>query len=719
MERGKPSASSTGLTLRAKMILLSTAAFVGIFLAGAISMIMMNEVRVGGTVYRSIQKDKNALESIAFLKSDLFQINSEMQNFMLEADPATADKNITTIKNLSKDIELKFGTVLESVESPGKHDAINKANAIWKDYQKTLLDEVLPAASKGDVLKASYLMTGIQAQRFSTFSKAVAEMVDRIRQDVSATEQQVAASIRTKIAISVILTIIVITLIALFSYFITASITRPLKSCVDFAKAMAGGRLDARLEVRGGGEAADLAHAMNIMAENLHSMVSRISSASEVLNSIDNNLENAAQQVVQSAQMQEKSVLETSRAVTQINESVRDVYEGIDKLSTAATETSASSLEMAATIEEIAMSAEKLGESVEEVSSSITEMASSIKEIGASIVNLLDASTTTASSIAEMDATIKQVEKNAMDSASISETVRSDAEIGKNAVLEAIAGMQAIRASSQITSEVVETLSLRVNDIGTILSVIDEVAEQTNLLALNAAIIAAQAGEHGKGFAVVADEIRELAERTSSSTREIAAVIRGVQEETRRAVNAIAETEESIAAGEKLSQRSGTALEKIVTGVQRAGIQVSEIAKATVEQAQGSKSIREAMESVEDMVGNISNSAREHSRGTDMISAAVERMKDLTIHVRTSTREQSRASNLIARSTEEATAMVEQISEACRSQVDSSALISKSVNNIEGATTANSHATKVMNAAVADLTNQIYLLEKEMTGFKI
>lgn len=719
VERGTSSASSTGLTLRTKMVLLSTAAFVGILLAGAISLFMMNEVRIGGTVYRYIQKDKDALESIALLKSDLFQINSEMQNFMLEADPATADKSITSIKNLSNDIELKFGIALESVESPGKHAAINKANAIWKEYQKTLLDEMLPAAVKGDVLKASYLMTGIQAQRFDAFSKAVAQMVDRIRQDVSATEQQVAASIRIKIAISVVVTIVVIALIALFSYFIAASITRPLRRCVDFAKAMAGGRLDARLEVRGGGEAADLAHAMNIMAENLHSMVSRISSASEVLTSIDNNLENAAHQVVKSAQMQEKSVLETSRAVAQINESVRDVYEGIDKLSESATETSASSLEMAATIEEIAMSAEKLGESVEEVSSSITEMASSIKEIGTSIVNLLDASTTTASSIAEMDATIKQVEKNAMDSASISETVRSDAEIGKNAVLEAIAGMQAIRASSQITSEVVETLSLRVNDIGTILSVIDEVAEQTNLLALNAAIIAAQAGEHGKGFAVVADEIRELAERTSSSTREIAAVIKGVQEETRRAVDAIAQTEESIAAGEKLSQRSGTALEKIVTGVQRAGIQVSEIAKATVEQARGSQSIREAMGSVEDMVGNIANSAREHSRGTDMISAAVERMKDLTIHVRTSTREQSRASNLIARSTEEATAMVDKISEACRSQIDSSALISKSVNNIEGATVANSHATKVMNAAVADLTHQIDLLEKEMTGFKI
>lgn len=719
MERGTYSNSSTGLTLRTKMILLSGAAFIGIVLVGAISLFMMNEVKIGGTAYRYIQKDWDALESIALLKSDLHQINSEMQDFMLETDPAIAEKNIASVKALTNDIDRNFKKTMDSVDSPEKRTAINKANSIWKEYQKTLLNEQLPAATKGDVLKASYIMTGIQADRFRTLSKVIAQMVDRIRKDVSITEQQVATSIRQKIAISAAVTIAVVSLIILCSYFITISVTRPLRSCVNFAKAMAAGRLDARLEVRGGGEAADLAHAMNIMAENLHSMVSRIGSASGVLTAIDNNLDNAARQSVSSAQMQEKSVIETSAAVERINKSVHEVYKEVDKLSDSATETSASSLEMSATIEEIAMSAEMLGEAVEEVSSSITEMASSIKEIGTSIVNLLDASTTTASSIAAMDATIKQVERNAMDTAAISETVRSDAETGKNAVLEAITGMQAIRASSQITAEVVETLSLRVNDIGTILSVIDEVADQTNLLALNAAIIAAQAGEHGKGFAVVADEIRELAERTSSSTREIASVIKGVQEETRRAVDAISQAEESIAEGEKLSQRSGFALEKIVTGVQLAGIKVSEIAKATVEQARGSQSIREAMESVEERVESIANSSREHSRGAEMISAAVERMKDLTIHVRTSTREQSKASNLIARSAEEVTSMVDQIREACRSQVDSSALISKSVNNIEGATVANSHAAQVMNAAVADLTHQIDLLEKEMTGFKI
>ncbi|MFZ4858794.1 MAG: methyl-accepting chemotaxis protein [Desulfuromonadaceae bacterium] len=719
MERKTYSYSSVGLTLRTKMVLLSAAAVAGILLVAGISLFIIHEVRIGGTVYRSIQKDKDALESIALLKADLFHINSEIHTFMLEADPVAAEKNSAAIRNLTNDIELNFGIVLESVASPGKQATINKANAIWSEYRKTLLDEVLPAATKGDVLKASYLMTGIQTDRFNMFSNAIVQMVELIRRDVTTTEKMTAASIRKKTAISAAITAAAVGLIALFSYFITISITRPLRSCVRFAKAMADGKLDARLEVRGGGEAADLAAAMNTMAENLHSMVSRIGSSSEVLTSIDRNLENTARQAVNSAQMQEKFVQETSRAVVQINTSVHEIYDSMDKLSDSTTETSASSIEMATTIEEIALGAERVAENVEEVSSSITQITLSIKEIGRSIINLLDASSSTASSIAEMDATIKQVEKNAMDSAAISEDVRSDAELGKHAVLEAIAGMQAIRASSQTTSEAVETLSLRVHDIGAILLVIDEVAEQTHLLALNAAIIAAQAGEQGKGFAVVAEEIRELSERTSSSTREIATVIRGVQEETRRAVDAITKAEVSIAAGEKLSQRSGAALEKIVSGAERAGIRVGEIARTTLEQARGSQSIREAMESVEDMVSSIAASSREHSRETEMISAAVERIKNLTVHLRTSTREQSRASSMIARSNENVTSMVGQIREACRIQVDSSALIAKSVLNIEGATNANSQATTVMNSAVTNLTQQIYLLEKEMTGFKI
>ena len=719
MKKSTSPLDSKGLTLRTKMLMLSVVAFAGMLIVTAISLYIMNGVRIGGPAYKTIRNDMDALESIALLKSDLYQINTEVHNIIQETNKVAVDKKIAFINELTGDIDLNFGIVMESVVSTSKLEIINKAETIWSQYKKTLLEEILTAVAKGDTLKARILITGIQTERFDTFIKAVVPMVETIRKDVYRTEDMVSASIRTKIIISVVVTLALIGLFAIISVIITESITKPLRACVDFARTVANGRLDARLTITSGGETGALATAMNTMAENLHSMVARVSSASEILTSIDKNIEKATQQVVTSAYLQETVVGETSRAVERINESGLEVSNGVEILSTSASETSASVLEMAASIEEVALSADKLGNTVDEVSSSIIEMAASIKQIGTSIVNLLDASTTTASAISEMDATIKQVEKNAMDTAAISEGVKNDAETGKKAVEEAIAGMQAIRSSSHITAEVIENLSLRANDIGTILSVIDEVADQTNLLALNAAIIAAQAGEHGKGFAVVADEIRELAERTSSSTREIAAVIQGVQDETRRAVDAINRAEESITEGEKLSQYSGIALEKIVSGVQKASVQIREIARATVEQARGSQDIKEAMESVEEMVGHIAQSSIEHSRGSGLIATAVERIKDLSIHVRISTREQSRASNLIAHSTENITTMIDQIREACQSQSQSSTIFSKAVDSIQASSVSNSEAAKVMEISVTGLTKQIELLDKEMSGFSI
>ena len=135
---------------------------------------------------------------------------------------------------------------------------------------------------------------------------------------------------------------------------------------------------------------------------------------------------------------------------------------------------------MSANNDEVALNMGSLANAVEEVSSSIFQMSATIRQVSGGVTTLLGATTTTALSVSEMDDSIKQVEKYATDTAGITDAVRQDAERGKEAVEATISGICEIRRSSQITSEVIATLSERVRDIGAIITVIDEVAEQTN-----------------------------------------------------------------------------------------------------------------------------------------------------------------------------------------------------------------------------------------------
>ncbi len=713
------STANPGMKLRTRMFLLSLASFAATLIVALLCGLLINDVRINGPNYQIIRNSKDALEKIALLKSDIHQMNAQVMAFIAEQDKDDANTLFEHIKEHADDIDFKYEDVQRLIESHEKRKDLAKAEGIWTEYKKTLLLEIVPAVQRGDSYLANSLLTGIQRQRFSSFSTTVAQMVDSLRRDVYHTEKQITETTRNQIIFAVLTIVILATASFLLAFYISNTITKPIRRCVEFARNLAAGSLTGRLQVRADGELGELAEAMNIMAENMHGIASRLGITTDELTKIGRSIESASQHVANATKLQEEAVSETSDTVSHLNSSVLEILEGVDLLSDAATNTSSSTLQMAASIEEVALNTEKLSVSVDEVSSSMIQMALSIKGISSNITNLLAASVTTSSSVAEMDATIKQVERNAIDTATISETVKDDAANGLKSVQETIAGMQEIRRTSQITAEVVENLSLHVNDIGTILSVIDEVAEQTSLLALNAAIIAAQAGEQGKGFAVVADEIKELAERTSSSTREIATVIKGVQEETGRAVAAINQAELTIEAGEELSERSGTALEKIVDGVQQAVLQIDAIAKATVEQSRGSQSIKVAMDQVEEMVEQMANSTREHSRGSDLVTVAVERMREMTSQVRSSTREQSKTSSLIAQSTEDITGMIDRIRRACELQRDQSQTIDRTVNNISQSSSTSSQAAKVLNSAVTNLSSQIEQLDKEMSGFKI
>lgn len=500
---------------------------------------------------------------------------------------------------------------------------------------------------------------------------------------------------------------------------VARSIIRRIERMVIALDQGAGGDLTARVVVDSRDEIGRLGSDFNAMISRLSEMVGKVTRTSRELTSISWNISHASRRMMEAAELQVSGVAETSSAVAELNSSMKGVAEGVDRLSCSAADSSAAILEMAARVEEVALNMDQLSISVEEVSTSITEMADSIRQIDANIVQLVDAATATTSSVVEMDCSIRQVQTSALGTAEITRQVMNDAREGKASVDATISGMNEIRRSSAITAEVIGTLMGRADDIGLILSVIDDVAEQTSLLALNAAIIAAQAGEQGKGFAVVADEIKELSERTSSSTREIAQLIKGVQGEARRAADAVCLTEQSVIEGEKLSQSSGAALAKIVAGVQEADSQVAGIAQVSVEQAGGSRMIRESMEKVAQMVEQIASASHEQGKGSDLIMAAVGRMKGVAAQVRHSTGEQHTAGTHISSSTEQILAMVRGIKRACDEQTQESVRISAAVDGIEQSTEVTHEAARVMDDAVIRLSRQIEALEQEIGTFTL
>ena len=163
---------------------------------------------------------------------------------------------------------------------------------------------------------------------------------------------------------------------------------------------------------------------------------------------------------------------------------------------------------------------------------------------------------------------------------------------------ETLNGLKEISQVINQASDVMEKLGKSSEEIGSIIEVIDDIAEQTNLLALNAAIEAARAGDHGKGFAVVADEVRKLAERSASATKEIAILIKGIQNETSVALTSIKEGTDKVKVGNQLAEKTNQAINKIFEGIGQVTEEMNQASKATEAQTKNSEFIMKAVENV-------------------------------------------------------------------------------------------------------------------------
>jgi methyl-accepting chemotaxis protein len=279
---------------------------------------------------------------------------------------------------------------------------------------------------------------------------------------------------------------------------------------------------------------------------------------------------------------------------------------------------------------------ETLKKFVTEIREAALQLSTSSAEVLAAATQNESSTSAQASAIHETTATMEelkgashQIAENAQMVAAIAEQTLSGGRQGEGAIKAFMASMEKVRHNAVEVDDAIAKLSKRVERIGTVVEVIDEIADRSDLLALNAALEGAKAGEAGRGFSIVAAEMRRLAENVMESTKEIKNLITEIREATHAAKEASDGNKREASEGEKLGGNAMQNVTGILAGIQETSDAARVIHLATQQQRTATEQVVQSMSEIEEVTRQAQAGSKQATGAAAELTKLAERLAEL------------------------------------------------------------------------------------------
>jgi methyl-accepting chemotaxis protein len=274
---------------------------------------------------------------------------------------------------------------------------------------------------------------------------------------------------------------------------------------------------------------------------------------------------------------------------------------------------------VSSTSQELASSAEEMNASTQQVSSAIQQISKGSQSQATQVDD-------TAKVMREMSLTVSDVTNRAQSATESANKTTISADSGRKAVQDTVLKMQEIQNVVNNSATTIGGLGKRSEEIGQIVDVITNITDQTNLLALNAAIEAARAGEQGRGFAVVAEEVKNLAEDSREAADRISNMIKEIQTETSKAVEAMEKGTKEVEEGMQAVQETDASFGEITTMAQQASDEVQAISASTQQQKAGTDKVAKSIDGIASIAEESASASEESASSTEELTASMEDM---------------------------------------------------------------------------------------------